>query len=474
MLLLNDTNVTGGATVVDGVVAWLPSCSGTSLSDIDVGRAQNFDFTTSYVTQLLLLVLSLAVVGVCAWGLGESILSTNSTVSDFWSLADQVEAKIANATSDLQQLEGEVAQLSSNVTVLTQRAPLLAAALRRVGTNASIADQVMAALQGLPAALDIIASSVQSGINMLNNTMQQTVTDIRSDWEGTTMSIQDTWRFIPIPVLFGLAILIAAACCLLCWRVRRPGAAKLFTMLLWLDAALLMLLGAGLMRGVYVGSTDSCLYVDTLSLDLAHRKVTDPSDRAKIVRALEYYLGLTHIPDSQVVDQLLGVPTYLLHQAVESSVGRLLLPLLANPALASAARAVGLPAMAATAFQNASTLIPATSTTVARLEIQALKRSIDLLYHDTKTYICCTLSNESYDVWVAWTAAGALCFGLALFCSVRIAGVLRAKRRCQRHAVALAGLGAGGVGPLPAWGPSPLPSAPLPGPAMATEPPDET
>lgn len=55
----------------------------------------------------------------------------------------------------------------------------------------------------------------------------------------------------PAPaVLFGLAILIGAACCLLCWRVPRPGAAKLLTTLLWLDTALLMLLGAGALAAV--------------------------------------------------------------------------------------------------------------------------------------------------------------------------------------------------------------------------------
>lgn len=37
----------------------------------------------------------------------------------------------------------------------------------------------------------------------------------------------------------------------------------------------------------------------------------------QVVRALECYLGITYIPDSRVVDQLLGVPTHLLHQAVE-------------------------------------------------------------------------------------------------------------------------------------------------------------
>ena len=33
--------------------------------------------------------------------------------------------------------------------------------------------------------------------------------------------------------------------------------------------------------------------------------------------ALAYYLGLRYIPDSRVVDELLGVPTHLLHTIVD-------------------------------------------------------------------------------------------------------------------------------------------------------------
>ncbi|KAL4451392.1 hypothetical protein ABPG77_009472 [Micractinium sp. CCAP 211/92] len=418
MLLLNDTTkITGGATVYQGIVTWLPSCSRTTESAINVKSAQNFDLTTTaYITdahrggaharqrchcvslgQLLLLGLTLAAIGVCAWGLGESILSTDSTVSDFWSLVDQVEGKIADATSDLQQLRAEMTQLSGNVTVVTQRASLLAATLRRVGLNASATNRAVAALQALPTALDSVASSVQGGIDVLNNT---TVSDIRADWEDTTMSIQDT----------------------VVWAGHLDFRCLLPAVL------------AGLMRGVYTGTTDTCLYVDALALDLAHRKISDPSQRTKVVQALEYYLGITYIPDSEVVDRLLGVPTQLLHLAVAGPAGSLLLPVLANSALASTARVLGMPDEAATAFQNISTLIPAASATVARLEGQALKSSIDPLHHDTKIYMqdpfyaataasacsCCTLSNESYDVWVAWTVAGVLCFVLALLCSLRI------------------------------------------------------
>lgn len=128
-------------------------------------------------------------------------------------------------------------------------------------------------------------------------------------------------------------------------------------------------------------------------------------------------------------------------------------------------------------------------TAVAQLEDQALKSSIDPLYHDAKIYMqgparswpatlppasirlpgprppvprsllvnpclparppacsCCTLSNESYDVWVAWTVAGVLCFVLALFCSLRIAWLPRARRRHQASHLVLAGSQCGHAG----------------------------
>lgn len=95
------------------------------------------------------------------------------------------------------------------------------------------------------------------------------------------MTVEDTWRFIPIagacvrprpalcllasplrgmrmpmqlclprpalpPAVFlGLLILLAAACALLGWRLTWPRTTAACTALLWLDVALLMLLGAG-------------------------------------------------------------------------------------------------------------------------------------------------------------------------------------------------------------------------------------
>lgn len=57
----------------------------------------------------------------------------------------------------------------------------------------------------------------------------------------------------------GALILLAAACGILFWRrLLWRRSAAIATALLWLDVALLLLLGAGALRGVFVGASDSC------------------------------------------------------------------------------------------------------------------------------------------------------------------------------------------------------------------------
>ena len=41
----------------------------------------------------------------------------------------------------------------------------------------------------------------------------------------------------------------------------------------------------------------------------------------QVLNGLYYYLGLTFIDDDRVVDELLGVPTYLLHAAIDVNRG---------------------------------------------------------------------------------------------------------------------------------------------------------
>jgi len=53
MALINITEVTGGATVRDGVVSWVPAYSRTSFGSINAQAAQNFDITSwTYIREV--------------------------------------------------------------------------------------------------------------------------------------------------------------------------------------------------------------------------------------------------------------------------------------------------------------------------------------------------------------------------------------------------------------------------------------
>lgn len=58
----------------------------------------------------------------------------------------------------------------------------------------------------------------------------------------------------------------------------------------------------------------------------------------------------------------------------------------------------------------------------AALDLLNLTRraSIDPLYHQAKTFLCCSLNNTAQTLWAVWTAAGALTFVFAVLCTARL------------------------------------------------------
>lgn len=145
-------------------------------------------------------------------------------------------------------------------------------------------------------------------------------------------------------MLFGVLIVLAVACCLLYWKLTWRRTAAWYTALLWLNVALLMLLGAGelgrrfagcsgqgwaqgnaevassaghvvmrgcrcvhcahllhlpatpqltgFLRGAYVGASDSCKYAETLAVEEANRTVEDPQQRQQVRPCDEHQLVL--------------------------------------------------------------------------------------------------------------------------------------------------------------------------------------
>ncbi|KAL4420685.1 hypothetical protein ABPG75_010341 [Micractinium tetrahymenae] len=408
-----------------------------------------------FLLKLLLTAVALTVAGICAWGMVGSINATDDTFSSLWDLVRDVEGRVDNATTTMQQLSSELQQLNGNVTLLANETTsvlnfteaavqkLVAQGYWNFSWNApelvkqEVSDKVTALLS-LPDSIADVQQGIEAGFNTLQVNIDRSLSKIQDVWEDPTMALQERWRFIPITVVFGTTAGMSLLCALLFWRLRWYRTATCAAAILWLDVALLMLLGVGLFNGVVTVSTDSCQYAEFMLLQLVPRKVSDEESQQLLLNGFQYYFGLTAIPDDNVTNELLGIPTYLLRQFVTNPTVELATNLTMNLSptevrVLSQASGVPFDAMFSTFL-----LLPNISDTLWYLESQVLKSSIDPLYHDIKQYLCCTLSSDMGDLFAAWTVAGVLGFLLALLCSARLAQHALSLRKQQRRAMAAA------------------------------------
>lgn len=448
----------------------------------------------AFVYKAILLTFALALVGISSWGMVESIALTSNTISEFWKIVNVVNEKVANAESELDLLGQQLLDLSSNVSVVSSKAPeiltvfdtvvgwlnssdlaaVVAASSKKFNASTAIgsalnsttrflnsstnvtavrnrAETAVEALVGLPTIIDNIHLSIDSGVALLGDTFRKIIKDIRHSWERPTMAIENTWRFIPIAVVFGTTILFSVVIAVTFWSLRWYRASTVALLFFWLDISLLMFLGVGLLRSVYVVSSDACLYAEYSSMVLADRKVA-ATRRERVLSIFSYYYGLRAIPDAMVMDSLIGVPTYLLHEFVSGPilpVASKVLEMGSLPQVQALLIQAGLQGDACPgcieALDHVTGLLPNVSNTVWALEEQALTASIAPLYHQIKEYLCCTLSYSSSAIWLAWTCAGTIGFVLGVMCTARMAHHTLNLRRYERQLAAAAAAAAEGL-----------------------------
>ncbi|KAL4430591.1 hypothetical protein ABPG77_005831 [Micractinium sp. CCAP 211/92] len=396
--------------------------------------------------------ISLAVVGVSAWGMACSINLTDTTVSDFWALVDSAQGRVEDTISALTVLQQKSQNLTDASQVLTSNQPAVTAALQQVpGVTAEQADTLATTLAEVPSALAKAPDGLQSAVDFLTTTINQTITDIESDFKPPTMALQEQWRFIPIAVVFGLMILVVLLTLAAVWFMTWPKTTSFLVALLWFMVALLMLLGVGLLRGVYVMSDDACLFAESYVVAYARRKAGDSQWGQLVVYLVQYYIhandgtdvttplapGLDYAealpPDAQQplasIDSLIqqiGTGADSLAQIASSPV--------LQQALASRA-----PQLAG-AMSEAGDAVAKLSYAVGNLTAIADRNNTDKLYHGVKEYICCSLANTAHDMWVAWTVVGCLGFVLAVMASGRvIAWAMGLRKRMKRSRASLPG-----------------------------------
>lgn len=376
--------------------------------------------------------IALAVVGVSAWGMASSITLTDTTVSDFWDLVDSAQSRVEDTISALTVLQQKSQNLTAASEVLSSNQPAVEAALQQVpGVSAEQAADLATQLATVPSALSKAPEGLQSAVDFLTTSINATITDIENDFKPPTMALQEKWRFIPIAVVFGVVILVVLLTLVAIWFMTWPKSTSFLTALLWFMVALLMLLGVGLLRGVYVVSDDACLYAESYVVAYARRKAGDSQWGQLVVFLVQYYIGEVDgvnatTPLAPGLDYAQALPPDAQQPlaSIDSLVQQIgtgadnLARIASNPALqlALSARAPEL----AGAMQQAGDAVADLSYAVGNLTVIANRNNTDKLYHGVKEYICCDLANTAFDMWVAWTVVGTLGFVLAVMASGRI------------------------------------------------------
>ncbi|KAL4442089.1 hypothetical protein ABPG77_011350 [Micractinium sp. CCAP 211/92] len=394
----------------------------------------------------LLALLALATVGVGIWGLVETLSKTDSIASDFWELVADTRTQVDGTAQAIQDLQSGAASLARAAQQLASNEQAAAAAL------GGSSEQAIATLVAAGGAADSAASQLDPVLNFLNNSVDQALGDLQSRFEGTTMAVQDTWRYVAAAVLYGLLIVLSLSAPLGCWFGTWPRLTALLVALLWLCVTLLMAVGTGALRAVGNASGDACLFAESYVLETATAKLAGSEWQDTALRMLRFYLGLDPAPQTnnpELAPLLAWLPSdaaatvqtvYGGLPALESQVTQLY-------ELSQQAGAQAKLGSAVTgAIQQSSSAVTLVTTALDDLLRLASTNNSDRIYHGAKEYICCELQGSAHALWVSWTVAGCLGLVLALLCSARLVRAAMTAYKSVREQPS------GPEDPYPAWG----------------------
>lgn len=376
-------------------------------------KRANCEFWTKWFMALV----GLAACGICIWGLVSSIEQTDSVISDFWDIVNNVDKNyVQRAANDVQRMDTSLANTVDGLEVVINQHSVLTTILTAAGViDPTTADALASAAQGVAPILRNLQQNVNESVSTISTTLLGGIEDMIRDYYPPSMAFQNKWRFIPIIVLFAVAVLLCLVMIPLVWRMTWYKTTCGLMALLWLDVTLLMLLGVGLLNGLYVVSNDSCLYAENFAITFAERKVSDARQRELIVNGLNYYFGATNASDTDAIRLVTGidVPTLLTQlEQIKAPLAALSTTVTASNLAASERGTIAVDAVA-----NLSANYNETISAAMDLVNITFRSTVEPVYHQAKEFICCSIGKNSHDLWISWTVAGCLTFVFACLCS---------------------------------------------------------
>jgi hypothetical protein len=273
----------------------------------------------------------------------------------------------------------------------------LRSALSVLGINGADTEAIVDWLEyNALGAVSNVRSMIQQADAMLQVNVLQAVESMNAILRPPTEQFQETWRFVPIAIIFAFNIILAGVASVLCWRLHHPKSASLAVALLWLMTALLLLVGAGVMNGAYEVGQDSCLYGETFVSKYAGQQIDDSFATTKISKMLKYYIGDDEIPDNQVVKEISGVDVSLVQESITSPLGSSLAAIMQTPVAENVLKATGISEAGVAAIQNAVGLAQPINSALQELELGLLRSSVLPLYEDVRGLFTCCCS-PSFD-----------------------------------------------------------------------------
>ena len=264
----------------------------------------------TWMLQTLIVALTLATVGVSAWGMAASLEATDHQITNFWGLVDMVDQKVANTTQNLQVLDQQLATLQTSAGTLSANAQAVNSALAALGQANTGVATALAALEGAGPAITTARQGIQSGINTVDQYMGSTISSMQNNFMTPSLAFEDKGRYIAFVVMFSVTIIAALGAGFLTIRVGHPVWASVFTALLWFCVALLMLLGVAFLQGLRTVSKDACLYAETFAVQYVQDKISDPQKKQWILNAFTYYFNqapVTEDPPGTALAAVTGV-----------------------------------------------------------------------------------------------------------------------------------------------------------------------
>lgn len=399
--------------------------------------------TAGKVLRWAMVLFGLATIGVSGWGLAQSIIASNDVILNFWDLVNQVQQLAADIETELSGLGASMIQLSAtlggalgalrSLLNLVSSIPVLGTLIPVAKVEGWLGTDAQAALGTLNSTGQLIENQI---VPVINDQVLPTIQQIQDNNYGWSMSIEDTWRFVVIAVLFGLLILMTALVTLACYSMRRGVVATVLVALLWLLIAIVLIFGLGLFNGARSVADDACLYSEELVYRRLNASLTGDT-RDKVMGGVNYYLGrtpyLTNTSGLPLVVPLNGttqcdaqLTAALLREILNVDVADAIVLVwgIAEdlPSLSGAISNVPLlPSTVTDPLANATALLQTTLAQACNLTLLLVRENrVWPLYVSVKAYICCTLTSAIYDVWVPWTVAGVLSLVFALLASARI------------------------------------------------------